>query len=334
MKYLINRIQYIKYSIMFYTNDVELLDIIKDEYKEIFQFEEYMEKVKDEILSIKAIKSIELYNKYFNIVKNNNSEKSNIYCQIRRNNIILIDKEKKEISILYDKLNDEKICHVEEIVIGILGKYITDDGFRFIRAMAVEKNKKGIAIIGNENTRLILKMLQKKFNYIATNQLGVKIINNKIIGISFPIRIGLRADALKSPNILDTQIYKKMNILTNLNNKLEKNNENLILKIKDMQQIFKTKFIQETEIKVIFKLCYVLKYKGIKIVKAEDSEKKAILEENLRDIMYQPVHYIKNVFKTNEFNKNFNMDKLDIYKVYLDYESINEFIDLLNRKIS
>lgn len=345
MKYLQYLIEYNNYKLLLCTNDSELVNAVQKEYNNIFNFLKSENEIKENILRIKVIKSDVLYNKYFNISKDRKIKNSKTYCDVRRENILITDKEKNEILLLYDSLNDERVQHVEEIIIGCFGKFMEEDGFYFIHASVIEKNNKGIGILkgkNSDNTIILLKLLQNNFNFVCNSQVAIKDIKHKIKGISLPTRIGIKMDSRMS-SCLNNDIYNKLkesqkylNKKDTFNRMKPDNIEKFNLKINELLDIFKVNFLQNTEILALFELHYIPNLKEMKILKVEENEKITILSMNLKKAIYQPVEYIKNVFNEEENKKliiNDGLRQIKLCKVYLSYDNEEKLIEELNKAI-
>lgn len=202
-------ITYMNCSVSLFTNDVNLYTEFEKEYKDYFCFKPLLKKVKN--VKIKVLEDEGLYYKYFDYIRKNSKIKNNVYFNIKRENIIIIDKINSEIDVIYDKYNDSKLQHVEEIILGIFGKMFEDDGYYFVHASCVSKNEKGILILGAKHTgktSLLLEFLNDSFDFVTNTQLGIKMVNGKLVAISIPSRIGIRIESLFS-RFIDRATNKK-----------------------------------------------------------------------------------------------------------------------------
>ena len=113
-------LQYINQFLSFETNDNILYNNLKNEYIDYISFKENYS-CKNQYIKVRILQSKNIYDKYAKKLINNRPIFNNIYIALRRDNVIIIDRIKKEISIIYEKYSDEKLQHVEEIILGIFG---------------------------------------------------------------------------------------------------------------------------------------------------------------------------------------------------------------------
>ena len=107
-------IEYMGVNICIRTNDTDLLYDFQNEYKYHLKFLEDNIHIKN-IATVNVLRSQKMYIDYFKKIRKI-KVKSQYYYAIRRDNIILIDKNKSEISIIYDEYNDEKLQYLGEII--------------------------------------------------------------------------------------------------------------------------------------------------------------------------------------------------------------------------
>ena len=237
-----SRIEYLNKNILFQTNDETMYCDLKKEYNDYLKFNE-PHSTSSKLIKFKVLKDASIYKKYLSKLINQHKPKfQNIYIGVRRENIIIIDKEKKEVIIIYDIYTDEKLQHIEEIILGLLGKLIENDGYFFIHASCVSKNGKGIILINDthiEKTSLMLELIQNSFDFVSNSQLGIK--ENQCISI--PTRIGIKSENLCNGVIKEkyiNQIKKTFgySCIIQKNNILD-TNEKFNLTVKDIKKIFK-----------------------------------------------------------------------------------------------
>ena len=332
-----SRIEYLNKNIILQTNDETMYYNLIKEYSEYFKFNEQYDN-SDKIINFKVVKDTSLYKKYLAKLINHPKPKfRNVYISVRRENVIIIDKEKKEVTMIYDIYTDERLQHIEEIILGILGKLIENDGYFFIHAACVSRNGKGIVLTGDKNigkTSLMLEFIQNSFDFVNNSQLGIK--DNQ--GISIPSRIGIRYESLYNGVIKEKNI-KKIKETSGYYCRIERNNkldpkEKFNLTVKDIKEIFKTKTISKTEIKAIIEPHYLPGQKRIKIQEMSREELINKLIENKRSGIYNSVNYMENLFDDNENLKLLGLiQKTNIkgYKIFQNQSNEKELIEYVER---
>ena len=160
----------------------QLLKMLKIEYGSYYNFlsgdEEFNFKI---YIYINKMRYKEISQRFNNI----KHKDKNIYL-IDRYGYVAINKEKKELIVIYERLNDNVIQFIGEILISLFGIILEKSGYFFIHAACVDKNSRGVAIIGSKNsgkTSLLNFFLQNGYNYVTNSHLGLKNINNYIEAI-------------------------------------------------------------------------------------------------------------------------------------------------------
>ncbi|MBP3800823.1 MAG: hypothetical protein J6I85_02155 [Clostridia bacterium] len=291
--------------IEFITNDDELYSCIKEEYSEYFKFVGDIKKSND--IKLKVINSAELYLKYFEYFKSKKKTKikNDIYMDIRRENIVLINKCNKEIYIVYDKFNDERLEYIEEIISSVFGKLLEFDGVFFVDAICIEKNKKGILILGNDkNSKIItmLRLLQEGSNYISSRLVGIK--DNYCL--AFPNRVGINKKVIDNKLILEK--YNKELL------KKAGTEEKFNVTVKDIKKIFDIETVTNIELCAIVEI-YTYSINDYEFInKKEKADLIQTLMFNKRTGIYKPVNYIINLFSENN-NKNIEINMRKIVNI-------------------
>ena len=333
-------IEYLDKNIILQINDEIMYYNLIKEYREYLKFDEqYI--VRKGLVKLNVLKDKDIYEKYLGKLINHRKPRSkNICIEVRRENVIIIDKEKKEVTIIYDIYTDERLQHIEEIILGLLGKFIEDDGYFFIHGACISKNGKGIVLLGDKNigkTSLMLEFIQNSYDFVNNSQLGIKGKN----GISIPTRIGIRFDSLyngviKEKYINQVKETKGYSYGIEKNNKLKlKAKEKFNLTVEDIKTIFKVKTINITEIKAIIEPCYL---PGLKKIKIQEMSKEEIINkliENKRGGIYSSVSYINKLFADNENLKLLDLiKKINIekgYRIFQSQSNEKELIRYINK---
>lgn len=337
-------IKYMNCTLQFITNDINLYEDIKEEYEKYFEFSENISEAK---VKIKVLNDSELYMKYFDKIRKNKNKRSYIFYEIRRNNVIIIDSRKKEVYVIYNEYTDERLQHVEEIMIAIFGKEIEDRGYYFIHASCVSKINKGIAILGNNNTgktSLMLKLVQNNYDFIANTQIGIRNHKEEFECIAIPTRPGIRIGTLKNNVVKEKYIKgirRSRGFIERFGNeeiaKLEKYEmEKFNLKLNEFEQIFNVKLLKNTNIKLFIEPHFISKFNNIDIVKIENCEIMETLRSNRRNGIYQSVPYIEhlyNDYKANEKTDIIYNNKMKFYKLYYGEKAENEILKTISKMI-
>lgn len=330
---------YGEFKILLRTNDVELVNGLIDEYKYHLKFiDDITEK---EIITVNVFKSQKMYIKYFKEMKRGN-RKSSLYCEIRRDNILVMDKEKLEIFIIYDEFNDEKLQYVGEIIFGIFGKLLEDKGYFFLHAACVSKNGNGILILENNPRKriiILLKLLMEKFDFVCCTHIGIKANNGILNAISIPTRLGINIGEIYSGIFSKENIEVIKNVKEFKDNFCNINEDILQTKYYDRKFNIKTDeiktklnndLVSKTDIKLILEInkkTISSKYKLIEIKKEELLE---TFMRNRRNGIYDSVSYLKNLFsqknKKNDINIISNFNNIIGYKFYQSNKEDIEYL--------
>ena len=327
-------IKYFNKYIIFKTNDITLYENLEKEYEDYFKILQNTEMLYPTI-KVMVLNDEKLYNKYFEYI-NEKKININVNVKIRRNSIIIIDKKNKEVILIYNKYSDEKLQHVGEIICGIFGNLLENDGFVFFHAACISKLGKGVLLIGDKKsgkTSLVLKLLQNGYDLLANSQIGIK----ENIAVAIPTRIGIRNISLNNKLIEDkfikqiknTNGYKEFLIKDKKYNKEEKFN----LKVNEIKNIFYNNNISKTRINLIINMNFTYN-KKILIREMSREEIIEILLNNRREGVYQPVNYINYLFDKKKNEKLDIIMKLD-FKGYKVFQSNiqGEILELIEKEI-
>ncbi len=336
-------IKYNKYELIFKTNDKILFSNLKKEYKYYYDFIEYSPN-KGNLTCVKVIKSEKLFNTNIKRVRNNRI--SNIYCDVRRNNIIIVDKKNNEVILVYNDYNDEKLQHVEEILVSIFGKKMEEEGITFLHTYCVSKDGNGIAFLKGDNidNTLLLRLLNDSYGLVTNSKLGMNIDKNEVIGISVPTRLGIKLGNTKNSFLSEKQIqlikdtigYKEYFYQEQKKRNFRKENYKFNLTFSDLEKIFHTEIISLTRLKFIIDLRYLPDVKNIRIKKMEKDDIYQSLKKNKEGGTYKPVKYIDKLY-SNYHSKNSVFDIIDknirFVKVFYNEENCEQLIKILKGRI-
>ncbi len=334
---------YEEFKILLKTNDIELVNGLINEYKYHLKFLDDIPEKK--IITVNVFKSPKMYIKYFKEIKRGN-RKSALYCEIRRDNILVMDKEKLEIFIIYDEFNDEKLQYVGEIIFSIFGKQLEDKGYLFLHAACVSKNGNGILILENNPRKriiILLKLLMERFDFVCCTHIGIKANRGRINAISIPTRLGINIGEIYSG------VFSEENIEVIKNVKEFKDNfcniDEDILQIKYYDRKFniktdeiKTKLNNDLVSKTDIKLILEVNKKNIssKSILVE-MKKEELLENFMRNRqngIYDSVSYLKNLFNHENKKKDINIiGNFNNIIGYKFYQSKKEDIEYLIKVI-
>ncbi len=332
-------IKYKKYELLFKTNDEVLYNDLKNEYRYYFDFINFTNN-KTNLIQVKAVKNEKIFTTYIQRVRNNKLKK--IFCDVRRNNIIVIDKEKKEVILIYDKYSDEKLQHIEEIIVSIFGKNMEQEGYMFLHAFCVSKNGKGFAFLKENagNNIFWLRLLNESYNFVASSKIGLKINNGKVLAVSIPTRLGMKlgksADTFlsieKIQKIRKTAGYKE-NFHEEQQKKIfQENNYKFNLTFSDIEQIFNINILDTINIDYMIDLHYLSHKEDVRIKKMKKNEIYEVLINNKEKGIYLPVSYLEKLY-SNSYSRNYTSEIIKngvkFVKVFQNEENCNQFIEIL-----
>ena len=332
-------IVYEEFKILLRTNDVELVNGLINEYKYHLKFIEDIPEEK--IITINVFKSPKMYIKYFKEIKRGN-RKSSLYCEVRRDNILVMDKEKLEIFIIYDEFNDEKLQYVGEIIFGIFGKQLEDNGYFFLHAACVSKKGNGILILENNPRKriiILLKLLMEKFDFVCCTHIGIKANNGRLNAISIPTRLGINIGEIYSGVFSEKNIEVIENVEEFKDNFCNINEDILQTKYYDRKfnikiDEIKTKLNNDLVYKTDIKLILEVNKKNIssksRMIEMKKEELLETFMKNRRNGIYDSVSYLKNLFsqknKRNDINIISNFANIVGYKFYQSNKEDIEYL--------
>lgn len=318
----------------------KILQILKEEFGDYYKFEYgetnadfdffiYIDKLKYE----KALRNFE----------NIRNLRENI-CIQDREGILLLNKVKKEVVAIYYQLTDNNIQLIGELIISLFGIKLEQNGYFYLHSACVEKNGKGIAIIGARGTgktTLLNILLQNQFNFVCNSHLGIKNANNDIIANGTPSRIGIRVETLyKAINpIVRERIIEYSEIKKRFGENIEENineygKKKFNIKMNEIKKIYNVDIKKETNVKMFLVPVYMPGSKHIKIKKIREEETLDILLKNKRKGVYNTIKYLDNVFFTTTNNIKCNLKNINMYKIYQNEGNTNELIEFVNKNIN
>lgn len=282
-------------------------------------------------------------NKFNNVSKKINNIKNDITCIRDRESIIMINKQEMEIIIFYPKITENNIQLIGEIIISLFGLILESKGYIFMHASCVEKNKRGICILGARRTgktTILNALLQDKFNFVCNSQLGMKNKENKIVAVGLPTRMGMRVetlDKLTNENI-KKRIIQYSDIKNRFGNDIEKKLEEykakkFNIKVDDIKEIYGVELKRCTLINMIIIPIYIPGINHIKIKKVDYEEIKEMIYNNKRNGAYGSAKYISNVFFEKSNTINLNLKNADTYMIRYNEMNISEVVNFLNQKL-
>jgi len=334
-----NNISYLNKNIILETNDFELYEEFKSEYEDYFQLTNIKNNRK--FIKLKVLKSKEIHTKYFDLVRKNRNKISKVYINVRRENIVVVDKSNNEVCVIYDQYTDEKLQYVGEIVCSIFGEMLEEEGFFFMNSICASKGKEGILIICRKNieeTKLLLELLQNGFRIISKAQIGIK--NNE--GVAIPIRIGIKSVEIEKSIVNEKYIEKiketkGYRAYLKEKSQTSKDPQKFNITMKELNKIFEIKALSKVKIKLILDLHQTLGTNKFQINKMEKEELIELFIENRREGVYKPVKYLEKLFdgkqKENFLSKIQKETNIYGYKIFQKKVDINKIINFINIKI-
>lgn len=262
-----------------------------------------------------------------------------------RESIIFVNCKKKEMIIFYDKINDNIIQFIGEIVISIFGMMLEHRKYSFVHAACVEQNGNAIAIIGNRNsgkTTILNALLQENYNFICNSHLALRNNEDSIIVEGFPTRMGIRLETLNK--IIKPEIREKIIEKTEFKSRFgDCSSDNLKnystkkfnIKVNQIKEIYKVQLVKRATLKLMIIPVYNTQFTSMRVKEMNGREKYEIIAENRRIGIYDSVKYLKTI--DNNVNKIVkiptNMEKIKMLKVYQNEHSMNELINLIKSKL-
>ena len=259
-----------------------------------------------------------------------------------RKGLVYLNKKKQEIILIYKHINDNVIQFIGEVIISIFGMILERQGYFFLHSACVEKNEMAIAITGNRNsgkTTILNMLLQNHFNFISNSHIAIKDNRNNVKVLGFPSRMGIRIETLEK--VINPDIREKIILNTEFKRRfkedIQKNlsfyrKEKFNIKINEIEEIYDINLISNSNLKLIIVPIYIEQMEHIQIIEIKDIDKQEMLFKNKRTGVYDTIKYMKE--SKNIINKlPTNLNKVKMYKIYQNENSVNEIIDFINSKI-
>lgn len=315
----------------------KILKLLQKEFESYYSFSDETMKV---LFDIYIYVDKDKFNNVLKIIKN---IKNDIICIRDRNGIILINNRKKEIIIFYPELTDNNIQLIGEIVISLFGMMLENKGYIFIHAACVEKNKKGICILGARRTgktTILSTLLQNQFNFVCNSQLGIKDIKQKIKAIGLPTRIGMRVETLEllADEDIKQRIIQNSDIKNRFGEDIDKNlinykTKKFNIKVNELKRIYEIELKNNALIKIIIVPIYNPGIKHIQIKELKDEEIINLIYENKRSGAYGSAKYINSIFPERKSNVNINLKNIEAYMISYNEMNIDEVVKFLNSRL-
>lgn len=152
------------------SNDIKIMQYLEDEFKETYTFtNKSTTTIKKNIILLNNTK---FYDNYKDKINKDVINEKIIIIKEKRKVIIVYDKIKKNIIIIFKGISATVIQYIGEIILSIFGKELENKGVKFIHAAAVSKDNKGIAVLGERNsgkTTIMCELLQKSFEFVSNS---------------------------------------------------------------------------------------------------------------------------------------------------------------------
>ncbi len=204
--------------------------------------------------------------------------KNGTYYLIFKNNEIIINKKTKEVRIISKRYDNDFLDDVNRIILNVLYVLLSLSNIFFVQAGGIIKDNFAIVLMGNKNLvkDIIANLLEKGYNYMAVETIGLKEENGNINVFSLPEKTRLRENfqnkiirnvQLKEIIILENDFNLKSNSISqirkeefiNIFKSDNKNNSNQGI------DFINRIFIQEKKIEINYENIYnnidVFKYK-------------------------------------------------------------------------
>ena len=186
----------------------------------------------------------------------------------------------------------------------------------FLHAACVEKNRKGIIILGEKGagkTTTCIALLKLGYNFVSNDKLIIRNINQDIIWNGLPISIGIR-----NPT---------KNLFKELNDLYEKNEDGrYYIKPQKLTEKFKTKITKQCKASLILIPKYIESQTIIKVQKIELDDKRKIIKKQVLKSVYEKEKVFDEIdFYNQDITLNFFKD-IPAYEISVN-ESLNMFLD-------
>lgn len=338
-------------EILLRTNDIELFNNLKKEFEYNIKFENYIDK--KNILTVNVVNDKELYIKYFEEMRKNR-DKAKCYCTIKRDNILIFDREHYKIFIIYDKYDDEKLQYITEIIFGIFGKKLEEQGYYFFHAACVSKKGQGILIFERnpgKRTNLLLKLMLNDFDFVCGSHVGIKREKeDEIRAIGVPNRIGVSIGEIYGDIFCEKDI-NKFRKLENFKVDFADIDERILrtkyyekkfsIKLPEIEKKLNSMIVTETNVKLVIEInSKKMNLNNDIIRKLTREEAVEIFIKNKRSGILEQVKYLNKLYKMNDLSKkNIFLEKeffskIESYKVYQNSKKdMEQIVSFINKKI-
>ncbi len=285
-EYIVRKVEYLEKSIILQTNDVMMFYKLKRLYDGYIRFEKCSTTEFDgRMYCFKILKDRTMYNKYLKkLLHKTKLNQKDLSASIRRNNIIIVDRIKKELCVIYDEYADEKLKHIEEILFGIYGRMFENDGYVFFHGLCLAKEKKGIIIFSEDSymEQILICLLQHSFDFVSYRSFGIK--NQKCIAIPSRVKIDLKKCNINGiengyiEKMRETETYfYEIGYKDFHNNQIK---EIFNMTIYDLKKIYKVKAFSEIKIEKILNFQNIPGYREDTVKKMSEMELYNKLTEN------------------------------------------------------
>ena len=343
-EYIVRKVEYLGKSIILQTNDMIMFYNLKRLYDGYIRFEKCnTTELVGRMYSFKILKDRTMYNKYFKkLLHNTKLNQKDLSVSIRRNNIIIVDRIKKELCIIYDEYADEKLKYIEEILFGIYGRMFENDGYVFFHGVCLAKEKKAIIIFSEDSymEQILICLLQHSFDFVSYRSFGIK--DQKCIAIPSRVKVDLKKCNVNGienryiEKMRETETYfYEIGYKDFLNNQIK---EIFNMTIYDLQKIYKVNFFCEIEIEKILNFQNISGYREDTVEKMSKIELYNKLTENRIDGFCNSLAYLRQLIPEMVYKVSLDdvIDAQKVSKIKLiksDFEN-TKMIDYVNKIIT
>lgn len=343
-EYIVRKVEYLGKSIILQTNDMIMFYNLKRLYDGYIRFEKCnTTELVGRMYCFKILKDRTMYNKYLKkLLHNTKLNQKDLSVSIRRNNIIIVDRIKKELCIIYDEYADEKLKYIEEILFGIYGRMFENDGYVFFHGVCLAKEKKAIIIFSEDSymEQILICLLQHSFDFVSYRSFGIK--DQKCIAIPSRVKVDLKKCNVNGienryiEKMRETETYfYEIGYKDFLNNQIK---EIFNMTIYDLQKIYKVNFFCEIEIEKILNFQNISGYREDTVEKMSKIELYNKLTENRIDGFCNSLAYLRQLIPEMVYKVSLDdvIDAQKVSKIKLiksDFEN-TKMIDYVNKIIT
>ena len=343
-EYIVRKVEYLGKSIILQTNDMMMFYNLKRLYGSYIRFEKCSAtELVGRMYFFKILKDRKMYNKYLKkLLHKTKLNQKDLSVSIRRDNVIIVDRMKKELCVIYDEYADEKLKHIEEILFGIYGRMLENDGYVFFHGICLAKEKKAIIIFPDDSymEQILICLLQHSFDFVSYRSFGIK--NQKCIAIPSRVKIDLKKCNINGienryiEKMRETETYfYEIGYKDFLNNRIK---EIFNMTIYDLQKIYNVKAFSEIEIEKILNFQNFPGYREDTVEKMSKMELYNKLTENRIDGFCNSLAYLKQLIPEMVYKVPLD-DVINVQKVSKieliksDFEN-TKMIDYVNKIIT